>query len=378
MTKTWRYIAQKLNGDGTGSFLDYDLPLRDVQLTRTLSGPARLTGKLAPEVARLIVGNQPVLKEWSTAIYAEADGHIRGGGILATSTFDGADWALDCVGFTGYATDLPYLDQFYGVQVDPLDMVRKLWDHIQAQPDGNIGLDVDPLTSPVRIGTPLTNVEFETGAGEDVSFEAGPFKIAWWVTDDIGAKIDELAKETPFDYIEEHDWSGPTITHRLRLGYPRLGTRRHDLRFVYGENVLTTPTIDVDGEEYANEILALGAGEGRDMKRAIVTGPHGGRLRRMTMVSDKALRSKTSLTSFARRQLSIHSKLEDVTELEVRDHPQAPVGAYDAGDEIRVQGDTGWADVDLWARITAITIEPEAGDAVKLSLIRSDRVGEET
>ena len=67
--------------------------------------------------------------------------------------------------------------------------------------------------------------------------------------------------------------------------------------------------------------------------------------------------------------------MEDISALEVRDHPQAPIGSYDVGDEIRVQGDTGWADIDLWMRVTAIGISPEAGDAASLSLIRSDKVG---
>ena len=40
-----------------------------------------------------------------------------------------------------------------------------------------------------------------------VTFEAGPFKLNWWETDDLGDVIDKLATDTPFEYVEEHRWA---------------------------------------------------------------------------------------------------------------------------------------------------------------------------
>lgn len=372
---SWRYIAQRLTGDGAGEFIDFDLPLRGVQITDQLSGPPRITGSLSPEVARLVDSRgKPLLEEWSTAIYAEADNQIRGGGILSVSGFDGSSWSLDCVGFCGYPQGMPYTDSWYGVEIDPLDVVRHIWEHLQSKPNGNIGMVLSDLKTGLKIGTELEQVEFDTQAGEHVSFEAGPVKLNWYTTDDLGKEIDDLATETPFDYHERHYWSGDTIVHKLDFGYPRLGRRREDLRFVLGENIMLIPSVSIDGDEYANEVMALGAGEGRDMKRALVA-KNDGRLRRVAVVDDKSLTTVDKATSLARKELNRRQGLADITEVTVRDHPHAEIGAWVVGDEIRVQGELGWQDIDVWCRVISSTISPEEGDAAQLTLLRSDKAG---
>src|SRR5699024_11949333 len=55
---------------------------------------------------------------------------------------------------------LPISSEYKGVQVDPLSLVRRIWSHLQSQPDGDLGLKVDSTTSPVRIGTKSEDVEF--------------------------------------------------------------------------------------------------------------------------------------------------------------------------------------------------------------------------
>ena len=80
----WRYIASRLNGDGTETFLSYDVPLSGGQTTTALSGPGGINGTITPEIAALQDEyGRPILEPWSTAIYAEVDGQIRGGAILS-------------------------------------------------------------------------------------------------------------------------------------------------------------------------------------------------------------------------------------------------------------------------------------------------------
>ncbi len=52
---SWRYIAQRLP---SGEFLDWDLPLQDVDVTTALSAPGGLTATVPVEVARLHGGRE--------------------------------------------------------------------------------------------------------------------------------------------------------------------------------------------------------------------------------------------------------------------------------------------------------------------------------
>lgn len=369
----WRYLAQRLTGDGAGEFLDMSLPLSGVGVTETLSGPDRITGTVEPEVMRLKgPDGRPLLDEWSTAIYAEENGLIRAGGILTRSIFAQSRWTLDAMGFCGYANGMPYTGSEFFVEEDPTNIFRHIWEHLQARPGGDIGLQVDGTTSPVRLGTELKQVEFDTQAGP-VSFEAGPYKLAWYLTEDLGRNLDQLASETPFDYREEHAWNAAgDIEHHLRIGYPKLGTRRTDLRFVIGENVSAVPTVERDGDEYANEVLSLGAGEGRDMVRG-GDARADGRLRRVAVVADKTARSKRAANALARRELAARQGLDEVTDITVRDHPHARVGSWQPGDEVRLQGEMGWVKVDMWVRILSSTISPADLSVARLTVQRSDK-----
>lgn len=367
---SWRYFAQRLTRSGPGEILDIELPLSDVRLADVLSGPDQGAATIPVEIVRLKdpATGRPILREWGTAIYAESDGLIRHGGVLVRSGFSEGAWTLEWSGFTGYAKDLPYTGSSYGVDVDPLDRVRHIWNHIQTE-HSPLNLVLDNTASPIRIGTELEQVEFDTQAGP-VSFEAGPHKLAWWLTHDLQAEVDKLAKETPFDYTEEHEWAEDgTIQHRMRLWYPRKGVRRHNLRFVLGENIVSTPEITHEGDDFANACLALGAGEGRDMIRSdVIADERDDRLRRVAVATDKSLRSKQAVTELARRELVARLELGGVESITIRDHPNAPLTSVDRGDEILIQAETGWIDTSTWVRVLSRTINPDASGFAELAV----------
>lgn len=372
----WRYLAQRLTGDGLGEFIG-EVPLRSVGITDTLSGPTGLTGTVSPKTMQLIGDDgRPLLENWGTAIWAEESGLIRGGGILVHRGIAGPELSLECAGFTSYPKDMPYTDSWFGVEIDPLDVVRHIWEHLQSKPGGNLGLQVSNVMTGLKIGVELEQVEFDTQEGP-VSFEAGPVKLAWYQTHDLGGEIDTLAADTPFDYHEWHQWAANgenQLEHFLDFGYPRLGNRRADLRFVIGENVFLVPSVEDTGEDYANETLVLGAGEGRTMLRGGAA-VNDGRLRRVKTTEDKSLRSLVSVNALAKRLLAWSSGIGDsVTEITVRNHHHAPLGSWQVGDDIRVQGEAGWTEVDQWARVLSSTMSPESGDAAVLTISRVDKV----
>lgn len=374
----WHFFATRLKGDGTEVRLASELPLEGATPRRVLSGPSDLGSPTIPvEVARLKgLDGKPIFVPWSTAIYAEKDGQIRFGGIVTDMTLEDERVSLTVEGFTAYLHGMPYTDDRQWIQADPLDIARHIWSHVQGQGQGNLGVTLDNTKSPVRIGTEERDVEFDTSEGEHVEFTAGPYRLNWYSTHDLGQEFDNLAEETPFDYEEVHSWSGETIRHHIRLGYPTLGRRRHDLRFVVGENVAVVPTVELSGDDYASEVVFLGAGEGASMVRYTAYYGVPARLRRVAVVQDKSVTTLQRAMALANSELRIRSSgIEDVSQVVVRDHPNAPLHSWQMGDEILIQGSgTGWAgDLSLWVRVLEDTFDTTGSGTATLTVSRVER-----
>lgn len=369
----WRFIARRLNLDGTETTIDWNVPITDETLTDVLSGPPTFTGSLTMRYPKLIGDDgEPLLVEWGTALYAEEEGVLRGGGIVTKIRPTGDTLRVECAGWTAYPQGMPYTDSRYWVQADPMNLFRHIWDHLQSQPDGNLGVIIDDTKSPVRIGTELEQVEFDTQAGP-ISFEAGPYKLNWFTSVDLGKALDDLATETPFDYHEEMSWDGENVRHFVRLGYPALGARRDDLRFVVGENVTVVPEENSNSETYANGVLMLGRGEGRVMKHGFVYVPDG-RARRVVVVEDKTLNTDGRAVAGARAELGRRQHAYTVSQITVADHAHARPGSYSVGDEIRLQSRQGWAPLDIWVRVLSIARSPSKSSDALLTVARTDIV----
>lgn len=356
----WRYFATRLNGDGTEDVIAQDIPLADPTVELTLSGATTIAGTISPEIPQLqATDGAPLLIPWQTAIYAERNGQIEGGAIVQPGTqAQGAQLQLDCAGFSHYPQDMPYDDEIYFVEVDALDIYRHIWDHLQGQPGGNLGVIVDSTKAGVLVGEELEEVEFETGSGDMVAFEAGPFKLAWWMTDNLGQRLTDLSELAQFEYREQHRWvdDGQRLEHRIRLGVPRLGRRRDDLHFQSGENLTLPPTFVTT--DYASEVWALGAGEGRMMKIGRASRSGEKRLRRVAVVADKELKSKRRAEQLAGQQLGKRTGETVPSEITIRRGEQP---LPDLGDEIQLQTDSyGWhGRHDPWVRVVGMTLRPD-------------------
>lgn len=383
----WRYLAQRIDGSGQpGVFLDNELPLHDVSITDVLSGPPQITATISPVIRRLLAADGlPLLGEWATAVYAEEEGVIRAGGLVVASTFAGPADDLEVSGFSGYAKDMGYEPATAAgtafVETDPLDIVRHIWSHIQAGQSSNLGLVVDATTrTPRRVGKQPapTNADGSTTAQPDTSGGTAstndkPYVLDWQ-TDDLGGEIDTFAKDTPFDYHERHQWNADktAVEHYLDFGYPTIGTRRN-ARFVVGENVQIIPKVVRDGAGYANHVRVLGAGEGSAMIRGEAR-VRDGRLRRMRTIDDKSITDESRARTAARNELARRLAIGGITEFAVLNSPQAPLGTWGVGDEVRVQAELDWLSFDWWVRVLSITIRPEDPQVATMSVIRSDKL----
>ncbi|MER6232574.1 hypothetical protein ACFUC2_05260 [[Kitasatospora] papulosa] len=403
MPDGWRFIAQGALGD---DILDWDVPLAlSSNPTRALSGPGALNGTIEPEYARMLgADGQPILQEWGTKLYAEIDGVIRWGGIVTKTSYDNAKCTVQCEGLSCYPQGIPYESYlisgklitpkdpnagrdknhdgyidgskpkrkvppapkpYGGPRVDVFDAFRNIWAHVQSRPLGNIGLVIDSHDLGEMLGA---------ADGSD------PWELAWWNNPDCGQTLDNLAREIPFDWVETHAWansSSNVIEHRIRLGKPRLGRKRTDLRFAEGENITAIAKPEGLGDEYANEIYVLGKGEGQKMKRAQLYQPSlnpwagNRRLRRVITVVDKTLSSDSALRARGQRELTGHSQALQIPAIQIRNHPNARFGSWSIGDDILVQVEVPWlGDVEIWHRIVSDELSPD--DHCILTLKRSD------
>ncbi|MFD7505374.1 hypothetical protein [Streptomyces sp. NPDC059850] len=392
----WRFIAQRALPE---TILDWEVPFAlNANPKRDLSGPGSMTGTITPEYARMIgADGLPILQEWGTKLYLEIDGHIRWGGIVTKTSFDGPQYTIACEGFSTYPHGIPYEGYvisgkkiipkdpyagkdknhdgwvdgkkgkqkvppppkpYGGPRLDTFEAFRHIWWHVQSRPYGNIGIKVDSHDLGELLGAK---------DGSD------PWELAWWDNPDCGQTLDTLTSTTPFDWAETHSWaedSGNTIEHHIRLGKPRLGRKRTDLRVADGENVAAIARPEGMGDDYANEAIALGKGEGKKMKRAQVH-RYDGRLRRVATVTDKTLSSDKALRTRGEKELAGRTQALQIPAIQIWNHPNARFGSWSLGDDIRVQVEVPWVgDIDVWHRIVGDEIS--ADGTCTLTLKRSD------
>lgn len=377
---TWRFFATRLDGSGGETQVIPDIPVTGPVITDALSAPDQMQAKVAPEILGMRgPDGLPVLRPWETALYAESDGVIRHGSIVTglSTSDDGSVLTVESAGFASYPAGQPWTGTTRLLyDRDPADVIRLIWEHLQSAPRGDLGVRLNATATRARVGRRVPEVRSVSG---EVTVQAvdEPVVLAAYATHDLGALIDELCEAGSIDWRESHAWAPDgTISHRIDLHYPRAGTRRHDLLFDVGVNCLAVPDVDIRSGDYASEVLLLGAGEGDKMVRAHAYVPGADRLRRVVVERAKHVgRSDTARTVAAGRARARNRHDVDVSELRVYDHPLAPLHSWQAGDEVRVTGDAGWAGtLDQWVRVMATAYTPgdQAAGAV-LTVSRADR-----
>lgn len=463
--KPIRFIAQDILSK---EFIDWELPISGATIQSTLSGPCSIQGTISQAYTRLFESG---IDAWATLIHAEKDGTIYGSSILQPIEISGSGLKVDSMGFSGYPKGIPYLQTYQEIQVDPLDIVRHLWQYVQSFPDARIGVDLADKHTSVRVGDPsyyeinlvkndvgdaqwikddsLTKkIGFDTppdgkpvqdvakemldfvDAGDyafyedfsyggmsqlasdyhddiarvfylrnpGVNFSApstldlvkgylqsitsaiklvaeAPYELDWWDNKDCGTEIDNLAKSTPFDYAERSYWNDDKsdIIKLIDFGFPRLGRKRFDLVFRDGVNILSAvPNVDL-GENYASEIIFLGAGTGRDQIRGEAGKRDAHRVRRVSIKDNKSITNITQANAFAKAYLRATNNNLSVTEITIPAFSEnASVGTFSQGDDIFIQLEIPWlGEVQLWHRILSYSLDVDQKQ-VKIAVQPSD------
>lgn len=332
-----------------------EIPLISDGAEHELSGPGSLTGTVSPDVGALRgEDGRLVLEEWGTEIYEEVDGEIRWGGLVISAGWQGSQWTIECAGFSTYPVGTPWTGELTSTGIDPIDVIKAIWAEIQRQPDSDLGMIVTGASS----------------SGTRVGTTEEPYELLWWNTPDCGREIETLAAEGPLDFTERHTWVGDDIRHELVIGYPRLGRRREDLTFVQGVNIAVTLNPGVSGDDFANQIIGIGAGEGKGGVRRTTAIPDG-RLRRTKVVSRKDVTQTDRLDALIRDELQRCQATMSIDSVTVVDHANAEFGSWDLGDDILIQGTIPWlGDIAIWHRIVGWA--PTGTTRATLKLARSD------
>ena len=149
-----RYSAQRF---GTWEWLDFEVPFDTDGPEWARSAAGVMEAVIAPEIGLLVAEDgRPVLEEWGTFIHCESDeGAItvrHWTGIVTKSELEGKEWVVTIEEFPAYLVGQPVESLIRGVNTDPADLIRKLWQDKQLMPNSWHGVTVTGST-PVRVGS---------------------------------------------------------------------------------------------------------------------------------------------------------------------------------------------------------------------------------
>jgi hypothetical protein len=323
----------------TGRILTRDLvPLKTPEVVRTLSGPSSIKLSVSPHEAEQYGIH---FKAYGQIVHAEVvlqNGHRW---IFASAIVQSADVSaetgeitISATGFSNYPDKIPWLDNWNPIAVDPFEVIHRVWSHVQSYPQGNLGVEVYPANS----NTLLLPGFYYDGSKFNLDFFA--YFVRAEDYRDCLQEITSLCRDVPIDYFEESTW-GPrqrTIAKKIRLAYPRGGARQENLMFRERENVLSMAPAGEMEMDYVSDVIVRGWFPGK-MYSSTLSNADPLRFRRVVREEDALLNSRERSEVWCRRQLAKRQVPYHWASISVdMDHPNAPFGTYDVGDDILISG----------------------------------------
>jgi hypothetical protein len=105
------------------------------------------------------------------------------------------------------------------------------------------------------------------------------------------------------------------------------------------ENILEVVPVQEGEDKYANAVLVVGSGEGKDAIRAYAANTYGARIRKMVVITDKTIDTLTRAQAAAQSELAARrGGTFEISEIVINAyHPNAPLGSYYVGDDVQVR-----------------------------------------
>lgn len=193
----------------------------------------------------------------------------------------------------------------------------------------------EPLKAPVDAAKSAYDA-----AKEKASEDGGAWKILWWDLPDSMSEMQQAIDEAGWEWVEWSGWNADRskILKEIRL-YPQVGAVRDELLFIEGDNVIEAVPVIIDSADYANKIIAIGAGEGQKALRVQV-GVDDGRRTKPHVLDAKHVTKVSVLQKLAEKELARRSVPMRIDGIRVNTaHPYAPLGSFGVGDTITVECD---------------------------------------
>jgi hypothetical protein len=355
----FRFICEEAR---TGNLLSKDLAVQHPKVLRALSGPASINF----DINYRDYQNEGIyFKPWGHVIHVEKliqnQRKIWASGIVQPSEVDKQTGImhLTAQGFAGYPKGTPWLENWNPLVIDPFEVVTRIWSHVQSYNNGNMNVQVYPISSGIEM---LPGYAFD---GSLLNLDFFAVFIRAVDKQDCQDWIDKLARDIPFDYVEQSAWNADRtgVSKKIYLGYPKAGVQQDNLAFIINENVIdSVPHIETE-TDWASDIVIDGWAPGTEYSSSIENADPL-RYRRVVMQDDARINSDERAAAWARRKLSRRQTPAYWESIIVdMDHPNAPFGSYDVGDTIWVRGPMPWVgDITQLHKIIAIAVDEDKGD----------------
>lgn len=352
-----------------GNILTKDLVVQESSIVKALSGPSQIQFKISPynKESQLPSGLGPIMfKPWGHYIHAvkndaNEDEKIWASGLVQPSTVDpGSDvMTLQAKGFSCYPKGIPWLEDWNPLAVDPAEIIRRIWAHIQSYSNAQMGVTVEPTVTGTKMLPGFTFQQEE--------FVQNFFAIFIRAVDrnDCGDYIDKICRDIPIEYKEHAEFNKATgkIDKKILLGYPKIGTYQNGLILQVGDNV-TKSTQKTETEiNWLSDITMKGYFPGQEIN-ATIANPDPDRLRRVMDEQDAHVDSQERAMAWAKKLLTKRQIPHYYEDLVIRPyHPNAPFMAYDVGDFIRVRGTMAWVGpVNLYHKVMLCGFDEGKGE----------------
>lgn len=377
----WRYYVQRPKSK---LWLDTNAELASPALSWALSGPG--SGKaIVRQNNPYAEDGQLVWGKFNSLLLAEEDGGLAWAGICSGATPSKDGLQLEFITPAGWLNRVPYLGEYAHWVPNAFDVIRMLINHSTLY-EPRMDFAVSTNKSKFTLGDPTppakpkqpprkkgqaasiwqSTAAYKKWQKDNENWNAlyadkKPYSANWWTSTYVGDEMDAILKSVGSDYRERWAW-----TDKGRLEYnthldldDHILNRRDDIEFIDGLNLVDPLDPREGGDDYASRVIALGAGEGRTMRRKIV-GDDDGRLYQAAYVSYKNITNLTTLGNLAavdRRILANTSP--NIKTLKIRDVAgYATLGSLRCGDEVRTVSQLTTPAIDTYVRIMKITRDP--------------------
>jgi hypothetical protein len=346
----------------TNNILARDLVVKEPRPRANLSAPSTIQFKMdQTESVRSSSGIN--WKNWGLYIVCEIeiDGirQVYAYGMVTDNRVDpeSGDLSIQATGVMGYAKNTPLLVNYNPIAVDPFEIIQLIWAHLQSFSNANLGVGVTPASSGTQM---LPGYSYD---GNILNFDF--FAVFYRASDllDCGDIITGLARDIPFDMIEEAEWNDDRteLIRNIRLGYPQGGVQQENLVFRFGENVIKAEKAEEMDIEPVSDVIIRGWLPGKvyssELSNADPT-----RFRRVILEEDAYIDSTERAAAWAKRKLTRRNIPLSFQKIVIdANHSHAPLGSFWVGDSIYVEAkDYPWyGDIEGWHRVTYIEYDEE-------------------